>query len=231
MLDAVLQALFPARCLLCKTLTQRSLEICTACESALRPNTNACRRCALPLKNRSVHTCGPCLVHPPPQLSALASFTYDPPLTQLIAGLKHGAGVPQARILGHFLARAIRESGCALPDIIVPIPITYRRRLARGFNQSSLLALELSRSLDVPVRLDILRRVRHSIPQQGQNARNRLRNVRAAFKAKDTATSTIALVDDVITTGATVGAAAAALREAGAGSIHVWAIARALLIS
>ncbi len=135
--------------------------------------------------------------------------------------------LPMGRLFGLWMARAYPRD--QLFEVIVPVPSHWRRRLWRGFDQAAVLARELSRHLGVPV-AEALRRTRHTDPQAGLARRQRRLNVRGCFRAAAPETvrgRRVLLIDDVLTTGATANAAAAALKEAGAARIGVFTLARA----
>lgn len=223
---ALLSALFPGFCLLCRRRSGRTDDICAACEAALASNPEPCPLCALPRLGPPV--CAGCLVAPPAWDLALAPFLYAPPITRLVLGLKHGNGRQQARLLATLSAPPIARAyaGLPRPDLLVPVPLARWRRRHRGFNQAALLCRELSRRLDVALADDALRRIRETPAQRGLSRSARLRNLRGAFTATRDLAGTVAIVDDVLTTGATLTGCALALRKAGAVEVHVWTVAR-----
>ncbi len=165
----------------------------------------------------------------------MAPFIYARPLTGIIAGLKSGNGLLQARVLGallvSFLARFYAER--PWPTALVAVPLTRRRRYQRGFNQAELLAGVVARALELPRLRGCLARIRDAPPQRSLARGARLRNVRGAFAARggrldagQLPVRRVALVDDVTTTGATVRAATEALLAAGVGEVHIWVAAK-----
>ncbi len=150
--------------------------------------------------------------------------SYDGSLRSLIHVFKYGGVQPLAKPFGEFLSRALpRERSF---DLIVPMPLHWRRRWDRGFNQSALLAREISRRWNVPV-ANAVRRRRATVPQAGLTNAKRRANVRGVFQAKRRLDGMrVLLVDDVLTTGATASACAQALKRAGASHVAVLALAR-----
>jgi ComF family protein len=152
--------------------------------------------------------------------------SYEDTLRELIHLFKYNQVRPLARPLGALLARAIpREQRF---DLIVPMPLHWRKRWTRGYNQSELLAKEIARRWGVPVR-KIVRRVKATAPQAGLSNSKRRLNVRGAFSVRKDASIKglrILLIDDVLTTGATAGACASVLKRAGASHVAVAAVAR-----
>ncbi|MCY3840262.1 MAG: ComF family protein [Gammaproteobacteria bacterium] len=238
----VLGALFPGICLLCRRRSRRDLDLCRECEAALERNERACPVCAEPSPpgTPAGEICGSCIVAPPPWAVTVAPFTYSPPLSRVVEGLKSGNGLREARILGGILAPAIRARyrGLVLPDALIPMPLSRRRRRQRGYNQAELLASVICRGIDRPVLRGTLIRTRHAPPQRTLPRSARLRNVRGAFDVRrtlrervfartvDAMPKRIALIDDVTTTGATVRSASETLRAAGVEEVHVWVAAK-----
>ena len=233
----MLNNLFPGICVLCRRPSRRTIDLCLACEQAFERHEDVCHVCAAPLPGgapplpRGEQVCGRCIATPPPWTRTLAPFTFAQPLTGVIAGLKSGNGLRQARILGVLLS-ASAEAAYApneLPEAIIPVPLTRRRLRQRGFNQAALLARSTARRLGLPSLPGHLARIRHTPPQRSLPRSARLTNVRAAFAVRrPIAYRCVALVDDVATTGATAHAASTALLAGGAEEVHVWVAAKAL---
>jgi ComF family protein len=152
--------------------------------------------------------------------------SYEDTLRELIHLFKYGRMRPLARVLGELTARAIpREHRF---DVIVPMPLHWRKRWSRGYNQSELLAKEVARRWGVPVK-NIVRRVKATAPQAGLSNSKRRLNVRAAFrmrKGTNIKGLRVLLIDDVVTTGSTASACASVLKRAGASHVAVAAVAR-----
>lgn len=222
--------LFPGVCMLCRRRSRRDIDLCPACESAFVSNEPACRRCAEPLPAGATDAlCGACIATPPPWTKAVAPFIYSQPLTRVVEGLKFGNGLMQARVLGTLLTRSVKASYLhePLPDALVPLPLTRKRRRQRGFNQAELLANVVGRGLALPRERRYLVRVKDSAPQRTLPRAARLRNVRGVFKARPRPVPPrLALIDDVTTTGATVRAATQAMLDGGAQEVHVWTVAK-----
>ena len=222
----MLWKVLPGICVLCRGYTDRRMDLCRACAADLRPNVGACPRCAIPTPVREGN-CPACQIAPPPYARAVVPYLYVPPLTRLIHGLKRGNGLLEARILAALMAEALNEDDP--PDVIVPVPLTYRRRIQRGYNQAALLAAQFARTLDVPVDYRSLKRIRHAAPQRTLDAAARRRNQSSAYRASpDFLDKHVAVVDDVMTTGATAAEIATTLLEAGAATVRIWAAARTL---
>lgn len=222
-----LDRLFHSACVLCGERHGVSHGLCRECPDELPRLTGILCRCGLPLHaGRSGRLCGRCICDPPPWQVVEAPFLYAWPLDRLIVGYKYR----RQGWLERPLLRLWRENfePASRPDFLVPVPLHWRRRLWRGFNQASRLALGLGRDRDIPV-LAALTRTRATSRQQGLAAGDRRNNMHNVFVCRsDLSGCHVALVDDVVTTGSTAREATRALLHAGAASVQVWALARAL---
>lgn len=202
-------------------------DLCEACANSLPRNHPACPRCALPLAFDSAEPCGECLKRPPAFDRSFALFHYEEPARHLITTLKFHARYPCARLLGDLLADALADREDP-PGLIMPVPLHSSRYRERGYNQTLEIARTLSRRLHIPVDYQSCIRARLTLPQTQLKAKERRRNVKKAFAlARPIEADHVAILDDVITTGATVNELAKLLRKAGVGRIDVWACARA----
>ena len=209
-------------CVLCGGRSDASL-VGPCCEGLLTAVGAACMRCGIPLP--AVGTCGNCVDHPPAFDAVVSAFAYRFPVDRLVQRFKHRGDLAIGRWLaGRIVARVRREPR---PDLLVAPPLHPARLRERGFNQSQVLAGHVGATLGVAVACDGLRRLRATPPQAGLDRAARRRNLREAFACDlDLADRTVAIVDDVVTTGATAESLALALRLAGARRIAVWAVAR-----
>jgi ComF family protein len=162
----------------------------------------------------------------------VAALTYRYPADRLVCRFKFNRDFACGKLLGLELLSAIRFNGAPLPKLIVPVPLHRARHFARTFNQADVLARMLGSRLGVPVRSHLLSRTRRTKAQAGLDAAGRKRNIRGAFHCDHVADqipvdARVALVDDVLTTGATLRECAKALRRAGATQLSVWVAARA----
>lgn len=237
--------LIPDECLLCRNILSRSVQdgqnqllktpnLCESCFSQLPHLKTACKRCASPLANNEPR-CGHCLKHLISYDQSYCPFQYLPPISNLIVNMKHHAGINCISTLASLFEQGyqtnigsdIRSDAKPRPDMIVCIPLNWRRHVRRGFNQSQCLAMLISKKLQIPLANNCLKRVQNTKPQQGLKRAERLKNLQNCFQASSAVDGkTIALFDDVITTGATMQSATQTLKEAGAKSVLAWSIAR-----
>lgn len=225
----ILHDLFPPTCLLCGAASRSPLDLCRGCRNDLPPNANGCGRCALPLQRTAAEEtlCGQCQKDPPRFDRCLSPFIYRYPLSNMIGRLKFNNSLAHGRLLADLLAAHVVASEIELPELLIPVPLHPRRLRERGFNQAAVIARGLSRRLRLPVDDGSLRRTRATPSQTSLDQRDRLRNVRGAFTlVRQPAASHVAVVDDVVTTGATAGELAGLLKAAGVKRVDVWSCAR-----
>ena len=152
---------------------------------------------------------------------------YAPPQDYLLQQLKFHRKLELVPLMADFLVESIRQRDGELPQLLLPVPMHRRRLRQRGYNQALELARELSRRLDIPVDWRRCRRQRHTVAQTSLQGRERRTNLRGAFVVSGALPSHVAIVDDVVTTGATVQEFARTLHRAGVDIVEVWACARA----
>ena len=217
--------LFPRCCLLCGAPSDEDVDLCAPCAREMPRNRHACERCALPLPVGAA-LCGQCQRRAPPWDAAWAPFRYGWPLDRLETRFKFGADLAAGRVLAELWRSEYAPA--ERPDLIVPVPLHRARLRSRGYNQALELARPLAAAIGVPVRYDVLERTRGTSAQTELDRTARRRNVRGAFRARrKPLPDHVVLLDDVMTTGATLAECARVLRRAGARRVDVWALARA----
>lgn len=228
LLSRIVEFLVPPVCALCGAPGVGGLDLCVDCRDGLPRAGASCDRCGLPTATR-VGACGRCLAAPPRYDAVVAPLVYEYPADRMIQSFKFRRDLSIGRSLGALLVEAIRARGGQLPGLLLPVPLHPSRLRERGFNQSLVLARQLGRQLALPVRHDLLRRHRSTAAQSGLDRRERRRNVRGAFELRrpDRLPDHVALVDDVLTTGATVAEITRLLKQAGVRQVAIWALARA----
>ncbi|MEO8672075.1 MAG: ComF family protein [Tahibacter sp.] len=221
-------ALLPPTCLLCGGAGAQQRDLCDGCSTDLVPNPRACERCALPLTTSDA-LCGRCLKRAPAFDAAWAPYLYESPLDLLLTRFKFGADLACGRVLSELAVARYAQAQRPPADALVPVPLHHTRLRERGCNQALELARLIAASLHIPLLGNVLNRVRATSPQTGLGALARRRNLRGAFATNPGAAipRRIILIDDVMTTGTTLGECARVLKRAGAEHVQVWAIARA----
>jgi ComF family protein len=201
--------------------------LCAECSASLCEITAACPRCAVPTGEHAV-VCGRCVREPLPLERIIAPWRYGGQLASAIRRLKFAGASHVARTLAPLWAPVLAAAVAEPQAIVVPVPLHWRRRMARGFDHAWLLAVHACTLAKLPPPVAALRRTRASPPQSTLPAAQRWSNVRGAFAVRrDLAGRAVILVDDVVTTGATMAAAARALRAGGARAVLGVALARA----
>lgn len=221
---SIIEHLLPSQpCLLCGAMSHDGVW-CAACDADLPRLSGAhCPVCALPSSMGDV--CGRCLQHPPHFEHTVAAFAYAFPIDKLIQALKFS----EQLTLIKKLADALTDQIDTLPDAIIPMPLHPLRLRERGFNQSVLLGQRMAKHLAIPLLKNACTRARNTRPQSALPFEERKKNLRQAFSCTANLSGKhIAIVDDVMTTGASINELAKTLRQAGATNISAWVIARTL---
>lgn len=218
-------------CLLCDAPAQQPYPLCMDCEQELPWLGEHCPRCALPLALGD-RLCNGCRRRPPGFGRVVAPWQYAFPIDTLISRFKHNSQWPLGRLMAQLLGHALEHrysEGLPRPDGLLPVPLARRRLRQRGFNQAAMLARWLARQLNLPCTEHLLERSRDTPAQQALGARARRRNLRQAFSllpGAEVESLHLAVVDDVLTTGATAQAIAHLLRKAGARRVDIYCLAR-----
>jgi ComF family protein len=224
---AILDFALPPRCAACGTIVGELHSFCSDCWTKVEFLGNGgCASCGLPLQATEQESCARCLAQPPRIARTRAAVAYDDISRSLAIRLKYGRKVAVARMMARYMAPLVSAEG---ERLLVPVPLHRTRLWSRGFNQSSLVARELSRRLNVPEDAMMLRRVRRTPPLKGMSPLQRRKAVSGAFQVRDKAAvagKTIILVDDVLTTGSTAEACARVLGRAGAARVELVSWAR-----
>ena len=227
MVAVALGRALPQSCALCADRSGDAL-LCAPCMHALPPVLAACPVCALPATTAAA--CGACLKRPPKFSSTIAAGAYAFPLDRLVQGLKYEHRLALAEPLADKLAAEVqrRLTPDQHPDALVALPLAPARQRERGFNQSIEIARVVARRTGIPLAGGLVR-TGHAPAQASLPWAQRRRNVRGAFACTQSfAGRHVAVVDDVMTTGATLESAAATLLQAGAVRVDAWVVARTL---
>jgi len=221
--------LLPPRCVLCGGPCG-AVCICTGCRKDLPWHGPHCRRCGLPLGSDRDEVCGVCIRRPPPFTRTVCPLRYDFPADRLVQAFKFKRQLAAGRVLSHLLCEAVTQLDAQLSDMLIPVPLHRWRMFTRGFNQAGEMAAYAGRVFQVQVLAGALRRRRNTPAQSGLSRRQRRRNLYQAFDWHGGVKPGrhVALIDDVMTTGATLAECARVLKRAGAKRVDVWVAARAV---
>ena len=213
MLDRLWQLLLGRYCVLCREAVKADAgrrQLCRWCLASLPWRPDPEQHAEIPGITRS-----------------FAPFAYAGVVRQWVLDAKHDAGLVSARMLGVLLAESLQDAypfPAERPELLIPVPLTNRRLRARGHNQAVLIAVQVSRILGVPLKRSCARRIRETEILAGFGPKERRAQVARGFAASSLPPgSRVAIIDDVVTTGATATALASALKRAGAAEVHLWA--------
>jgi len=226
-----------ARCPACGALLEPRVQadtVCPVCAAALAPRGGGyCPLCGEMTDDPDgpIALCTACRTKGRPWDGLAFHGRYEGVLRELVLQFKFSSRLGQGRLLGQLLVATCRRLAFpdgGAPDMLLPVPLHPRRLAWRGFNQSLELARIVGRTLQFPVRTDGIFRIRYTTPQSRLPGPRRLENIQGAFRADPAVVGgrTVVLVDDVMTTGATMETAALALRQAGACQVDVLVVAR-----
>lgn len=200
----MLQHLLPNFCLLCKHSTGGTLALCQHCLEKLPWRTGPfCIQCGISLPHTTL--CGTCLNISSAFRHVISPFHYQKPIDHFIQQLKFSHRLIYAHVLGNLLAQYVLNIGAQLPEIIIPVPLHSQRLRERGFNQALEITKSCARQLKIPYCRNTITRNKATQPQTQLNAEEREANVKNAFHIKKQIPyAHIAIIDDVMTTGATL---------------------------
>jgi ComF family protein len=229
--ENALDILLPRHCILCGR-SSGPANICTDCSLELPRIEHACIECSQPLSHPVDRICGRCQSRPAPWDFAIAALAYEFPVSQLVRRFKFARSLASGQLLAQELCKAVERQCTQWPDVIIPVPLHRSRLIARAFNQSELLAKHAGKSLQIRVDTRLLLRKRRTRAHSGLDANSRRSNIRGAFKVRalplnQVPWSHVALVDDVMTTGATLAECTRTLKATGVKHVSVWVASRA----
>ncbi len=222
------QRLFSGQCLLCTAPSQQDADLCSACFQALPwHNVSQCLQCGLP-SNHPI--CGHCLHEPPDFDATFAALRYEFPLDAVMQHYKYGSALQTAHLFAHLMTTQLaKQQDKRAIDLIMPMPLHPQRLKERGFNQSLEIARILSKSTHIPLDFQSAIRTIYTPPQASLALKERAKNIKGAFAVHaDLSNQRIAIVDDVMTTGASLNELAKMLKKAGAAHVECWVVARTL---
>ena len=225
-----LRAILPQRCRCCLSFQSVWPPLCFGCYADLPWQSYTCVRCATKQEQQFVRHCAWCPTKSTIIQQTYAAFHYQPPISRWLLQLKFQQQLHQAVVLGHLLADYLLKHLNHKPDVLIPVPLHRQRLRQRGFNQAALISHVLSQRLKIPIDRCLAARVKRTSPQPGLGPTARQQNLRQAFHCRSNTTyHSVAIVDDIITTGATVTALARVLQQTAA-NISVFAVAKVSLV-
>ena len=242
-LDPISHSLLPGSCSLCRSSLKASNgALCHHCVAELPHLTSHCQRCSVPLASNSL--CGSCQRRPPTYHRCISAFHYQSPVDNIILRLKNDPYTPEIKqlcaALAGCIAKSYQQAQLPCPETIIPLPLHWLKMTRRGFNQSQIISglladhLDHQHNINIEIRNDICQRIVMGTDQHLLSAKRRLTSIKNAFAigpefllgTKNLAGLSVAVVDDVVTTGATANSIATALLRAGAAQVDIWSIAR-----
>ncbi|MBL0229288.1 MAG: ComF family protein [Moraxellaceae bacterium] len=211
-------------CLCCGYQKNYKHGFCLGCYHDLPHIKTPCLQCGLPLKTNTPCTCK---AEDWPFAACLSAFEYQFPINELVFQYKSQARLALCDSFAQALITQIKKQQHPLPQVLMPVPLHPNKLKQRGFNQSLELAKALSKQLHIPIDYHSLQSTQQTTQQKSLNKQQRLVNVQSSYAlTRPLSVTHIALIDDVITTGATTKTLAYLLREHGATQIQAWSIAR-----
>jgi ComF family protein len=227
-----IDTLLPPRCLLCGKVIHHDDSLCSECFKNITFITHPyCQYCGSPLPEDIFNEacCVHCLKKKPPFRMCRSAVIYDDYSKHLVLDFKFADHTENKNLLARWLLLAGEDIFHNGVDVIIPVPLHFRRLFKRKYNQSAMLAAELSMLSHIPAEFTALKKIRHTTPQVHCNGKQRLKNIKDAFEvtALDKVKGKrILLIDDVYTTGATLRECARVLKKAGAKSVDAITVAR-----
>lgn len=218
--------LAPSRCELCRDNLPNNDFLCSDCLGDLEKVTSCCQHCGIPMPIDCI--CAKCLHTAGNIDKTITAYQYNYPLDTLLKKYKYNHQLGIILPLTKTLSNKILAAGALFPEIIIPVPLHFKRQYMRGFNQALEISKQISRMTNIPIDYKIIKRIKNTAPMFELSRGERKNNLRGAFQLNHVCTyKSIALVDDIITTGSTGDEIAGLLRANGAQHVQIWAIARA----
>ena len=236
MLPFRLSTIFPTQCVVCGKACYRHYSLCLPCELQLPQLGNCCFSCGMEYAATALVNgiCSSCQLAPKPFYSCRSVFRYQPPINKLLAAFKFHSRFEVGFALSQSLAKQMKRhyESSYKPDYLLPVPLHKHRLRQRGFNQALEISRVISRQCDIPVAHNLVRKIRDTPAQtEMSSARARKVNLQRAFVLSDKPgiknVNSIAIIDDVVTTTATVSVLSQTLRSHGIQRVEVWSLARA----
>lgn len=220
------ESLLPSRCLICAGGEEVENGVCGVCRAGMHPVPEpVCGVCGSPVGTPGI--CLQCRLSPPAFDRCVSACLFEGPVREVIHRFKYGRQTVYKKFLARLIYSVVSEKGLTA-DILTPVPLHWSRLAARGYNQSSLIAQELSRYMKTDVRYGIISKTGKTPNQVGLSKRDRGSNLRRVFRASAVAGKTVMVVDDVVTTGGTAREISRTLKDAGAAKVIFVSAGRAV---
>lgn len=225
-IKTIIDLLVPHHCVVCsKPVFSNNLYCCESCFDQLPFQQNACSVCGQQFNAQS-DICGQCINNPPEFESCFCAFAYQSPIRELIQSFKYQQQPALATLLSRLLYQEVCDQQLELPEALIPVPMHYSRLRERGYNQAQLLATEIGKLSNIKVDNCLIKKSKITPTQASLSRKQRIRRIKGSFIANQKAPySSVAIIDDVVTTGATISEITKILKQKGVDSIQIWAIA------
>jgi len=228
-LSQALNWLLPAHCVECAaTLEHHYDRVCKVCYPTLPFQSHCCARCGQHSASNTDY-CGNCINTPPTFDTCFCPFKYESSIKELICDFKYRERPELAKTAARLLWHELLKTEFERPDALIAVPMHVSRLRERGYNHSMLIAQNLSKWLNIPLLYGVLAKSKHTEPQAQQSLKQRKKNLNDSFKIeKSISVKSVAIIDDVVTTGSTAEEIAKILKKNGVDYIQVWGIAHTL---
>ena len=217
----------PSICTLCNQFHKGTLAVCSHCIDYIKPLGITCTYCAYPLSDGSYLVCGKCIKNPPYFDKALIAYSFEEPLRSLLHHFKYYNGLYLGSFLGFLMLKAFKDRTDP-PQCLIPVPMHPEKLKQRGFNQAAVLTKIIARVLQLPYDLSSCQKISNTVPQASLNGEQRLKNLNNSFFCKPLNFDHVVLIDDLLTTGATVNELAHTLKKNGVKRVDVLCCARTI---
>jgi len=228
-IEKLQSVLFSPTCILCGQLTHTTASLCPECTTELPYNKQCCSCCSIPLdqKTQKKLLCGACQKQPLSYQYSQIPLIYKKPINRFIQNFKFNNDFVTGKILCDIFESRLPNVSKIKPQALVPVPLHPSRIRLRGYNQALWLANRLSKFTGIKVDNNLIKRIKKTSPQQELKSKQRRTNLKDAFQLNKTIHyKSIAIIDDVVTTGTTVSEIAKLFKKEGVAQIEVWALAR-----
>lgn len=217
----------PSICALCSQFHRSNLAVCGSCIELLPTLGIACRLCAYPLPDAHHLVCGRCIKSPPHIDRTFVAYRFEEPLRGLLHNFKYYNGLYLSSFLSDLIVQALPDE-LRKPQCLIPVPMHPKRIKLRGFNQSVILTKSVAKKLRLPFDITSCQKTLNTAPQASLDGKQRQKNLRHAFQTKKIPYQHVALIDDLLTTGATANELALTLKNSGVKQVELWCCARTI---